>query len=111
MNTLKTFLLAGAASYVAAGQVVAADLPVEAKPVDYVNVRTLYGDGYYYIPGTDTCIKDLDICVDVLYNRIDAAFGGPVNLSVNGTQPAGLRFAKDEGMLSAVFRVQRNFLP
>jgi len=39
------------------GEVVAADLPVKAKPVEYVQVCTLYGDGYYYIPGTDTCIK------------------------------------------------------
>jgi hypothetical protein len=53
----------------------------------------------------------LDIGVDVLYNRIDTAFGGPVNVSANGTQPAGLRFAKDEGVLSAIVRVQRNFLP
>jgi hypothetical protein len=56
-------------------------------------------------------VKELDIGVDVLYNRIDTAFGGPVNVSANGTQPAGLRFAKDEGVLSAVVRVQRNFLP
>jgi hypothetical protein len=35
----------------------AADLPVKAKAVEYVKVCSLYGVGYYYIPGTDTCIK------------------------------------------------------
>jgi hypothetical protein len=35
----------------------AADLPVKAKAVEYVKICTLYGVGYYYIPGTDTCIK------------------------------------------------------
>jgi hypothetical protein len=35
----------------------AADLPVKAKPVEYVKVCSLYGAGFYYIPGTDTCIK------------------------------------------------------
>ena len=35
----------------------AADLPLKAKPVQYVKICTLYGDGYYYIPGTDTCIR------------------------------------------------------
>src|SRR3954469_21894511 len=34
----------------------AADLPVKAKPVEYVKICTLYGDGFYYIPGTDTCL-------------------------------------------------------
>ena len=38
-------------------QVQAADLPVKAKPVQYVKICTIYGDGYYYIPGSDTCIK------------------------------------------------------
>jgi hypothetical protein len=56
-DNLKTLLLVSAASYVTVGVVVAADLPVKAKPVEYVQVCTLYGDGYYYIPGTDTCIK------------------------------------------------------
>ncbi|MGY4627159.1 hypothetical protein ACVWY3_004915 [Bradyrhizobium sp. USDA 4486] len=35
----------------------AADLPVKAKAIEYVKVCSLYGAGFYYIPGTDTCIK------------------------------------------------------
>ena len=35
----------------------AADLPVKAKPVQYVKICSLYGVGFYYIPGTDMCIK------------------------------------------------------
>jgi len=35
----------------------AADLPVKAKAVEYVRVCSLYGAGFYYIPGSDTCIK------------------------------------------------------
>ena len=35
----------------------AADLPLKAKAVEYVKVCSLYGTGFYYIPGTDTCIK------------------------------------------------------
>ena len=31
--------------------------PVKAPPVRYVKVCSLYGQGFYYIPGTDTCIK------------------------------------------------------
>jgi hypothetical protein len=35
----------------------AADLPVKAKPVEYVKICSLYGVGFYYIPGTDVCLK------------------------------------------------------
>jgi hypothetical protein len=35
----------------------AADLPVKATPVQYVKICSLYGAGFFYIPGTDTCIK------------------------------------------------------
>jgi hypothetical protein len=36
----------------------AADLPVKAKAaVQYVKICTLYGAGFYYVPGTDTCLK------------------------------------------------------
>jgi hypothetical protein len=30
---------------------------VKAKPVEYVKICSLYGVGFYYIPGTDMCIK------------------------------------------------------
>ena len=30
----------------------AADVPVKAKPVEYVKICSLYGTGFYYIPGT-----------------------------------------------------------
>ena len=48
----------------------AADLPLKAKAVEYVRVCSLYGAGFYYIPGTDTCIKLSGyLRVDVLANR------------------------------------------
>ena len=35
----------------------AADLPLKAKPIQYVKVCSVYGVGFYYIPGTDICLK------------------------------------------------------
>jgi hypothetical protein len=32
-------------------------MPAKAKPVEYVKVCSLYGAGFFYIPGTDTCIR------------------------------------------------------
>jgi hypothetical protein len=57
MDILKGLLLGSAASLVAVAGAQAADLPVKAKPVEYVKVCSLYGAGFFYIPGTDTCIK------------------------------------------------------
>jgi len=57
MKTVKSVLLGSAAGLVAVAGAQAADLPVKAAPVQYVKICTLYGDGFYYIPGSDTCIK------------------------------------------------------
>src|SRR5262249_10909505 len=42
---------------VAVGGTQAADLPVKAKPVEYAKICDLYGSGFFYIPGTDTCLQ------------------------------------------------------
>src|SRR5271157_716910 len=57
MKMVKSLLLGTAAGFVAVAGAQAADMPVKAKPVQYVKICTLYGDGYYYIPGSDTCIR------------------------------------------------------
>ena len=53
---IKSLILGSAAVLVAGGAAQAADLPV-AEPVDYVRVCDAYGAGYFFIPGTDTCLK------------------------------------------------------
>src|SRR5262245_58830531 len=57
MKTGKSLLLGSAAGLVAIAGAQGADLPVKAKPVQYVKICSLYGVGFYYIPGTDMCIK------------------------------------------------------
>jgi hypothetical protein len=57
MHKVKSLFLYTAVGIVGAGGVQAADMPVKAQPVQYVKICSLYGDGYYYIPGTDTCLK------------------------------------------------------
>jgi hypothetical protein len=53
---LKALLLGSATAIAVAGGAQAADLSV-AEPVDYVKVCDAFGTGYWYIPGTDTCLK------------------------------------------------------
>jgi hypothetical protein len=57
MKMVKSLLLGTAAGLVAVAGAQAADLPVKAKPVEYVKICSVYGEGFFYIPGTDTCIK------------------------------------------------------
>jgi hypothetical protein len=57
MKMVRNLLLGSAAGLVAVVGAQAADLPLKAKPVQYVKICSLYGVGFYYIPGTDMCIK------------------------------------------------------
>jgi hypothetical protein len=57
MKLTKSLFLGSAAGLMAVSGAFAADLPVKAKAVEYVKICSLYGAGFYYIPGTDTCIK------------------------------------------------------
>ena len=72
MKIIKSVTLGSAAVLVAVGGAQAADLPVKAKAVEYVRICSLYGAGFFYIPGTDTCIKLGG------YVRADATFNGGI---------------------------------
>src|SRR6201986_612986 len=72
MKMVKSLILGSATALVAMSGAQAADLPVKAKAVEYVRICFLYGAGFYYIPGTDTCIKIGG------YLRVDTTFNGGV---------------------------------
>jgi hypothetical protein len=72
MKMVKSLILGSAAALVAMSGAQAADLPVKAKAVEYVRICSLYGAGFFYIPGTDTCIKLGG------YLRIDTTFNGSI---------------------------------
>ena len=52
-------LVLGAAGVLAATSAQAADLPVAPapEPIDYVRICDAYGSGFFFIPGTETCLK------------------------------------------------------
>ena len=58
MKVVKSLLLGSAAGLLTVAGAQAADLPVrKAAPVNYVRICDAYGAGFFYIPGTDTCLK------------------------------------------------------
>ena len=72
MKMVKSLILGSAAGLIAMSGAQAADLPVKAKAVEYVRICSLYGAGFFYIPGTDTCIKLGG------YLRVDTTFNGSI---------------------------------
>src|SRR6476619_3292675 len=93
MKMVKSLLLGTTAGLVAVAGAQAADMPVKAAPVQYVKICSLYGDGFYYIPGTDTCLKMGG------YLRVQAEYnmgggGVPIGDSAGGETSQG-RFTRD----------------
>jgi hypothetical protein len=58
MKLVKSLLLSGAAGLVAVSGASAADLAVtKPAPAEYVRVCSAEGAGFFYIPGSETCLK------------------------------------------------------
>ncbi len=58
MKLVKSLLLGSAAGLVAVASAQAADLPTrKAAPAEYVRICDAYGAGFFYIPGTETCMR------------------------------------------------------
>src|SRR3954470_2207516 len=56
---IKSLLLGSAAALIAVSGARAADAVVvaEPEPAEYVKICDVYGKGYFYIPGTETCLR------------------------------------------------------
>ncbi|KLK92528.1 hypothetical protein AA309_12450, partial [Microvirga vignae] len=58
MKLVKSLLLGSVAGLAAVAGAQAADLPAKkAAAVEYVRVCSTYGAGFFYIPGTETCLR------------------------------------------------------
>jgi len=57
-------------------------------------------------------VPDLDVGLDVVWWHLNTAFsGGTLNLASNaGAKPAGTYTVSNQDAVSAIFRIQRNFL-
>jgi len=107
MKLAKSLLLGSAAGLVAVAGAQAADLPTrKAAPVDYVRVCAVYGPGFFYIPGTDTCIKigghaRFEYVNGETYNRGN----GSSSFRADGTLAVDARTATDWGLLREYIRL------
>ncbi|WP_296747017.1 porin [Mesorhizobium sp.] len=88
---IKSLLLGSAAALIAVSGARAADAVTvaEPEPAEYVKICDVYGAGYFYIPGTETCLRIGG------YVRYDAGFGDVGSFTGNRTQD--VISGKDQG--------------
>jgi hypothetical protein len=106
-STFRSFLFGSAAAVVAitAGQ--AAELPVKAKPVQYVKVCSLYGAGFYYMPGTDMCLKIGGwVRAEVSWGINSNAFTGTFNIPDYNNRYTNNLWTRERGYITADAREQ-----
>ncbi|MEN3791341.1 porin [Fulvimarina sp. MAC3] len=99
---IKSLLLGSAAALVAVTGARAADVIVPmAEPTEYVRVCDVYGTGFHYIPGTETCLSING------YVRFKYAVAGPVEDSFGNNF---VRNAEgDDYQAGSAVRVRLNF--
>jgi hypothetical protein len=57
-------------------------------------------------------VKNLDLSVDVMYNKVESGYDGAVlALTPGGAKPATAYTVADQDWWQGIFRVQRNFYP
>lgn len=125
---LKSLLLGSAAALIAVTGARAADAVVaDPEPVEYVRVCDMYGAGFFYIPGTETCLRISGLVrVDYQYDKADVAAvttftpatattntatttparSSTASLSVRARVNFDSRSETDWGMLRAYARIQ-----
>ncbi|MGF6313615.1 hypothetical protein ABIB82_007778 [Bradyrhizobium sp. i1.8.4] len=123
MRTGKRLLVTSVAGMAAVGAAQAADIPVKARAIEYVKVCSLYGPGFYYIPGTDTCIKLggyvrswLEVGTNSMGLNTDFGAGGAANRYSNaytwrsrGDIKIDTRTATDYGLVRTYFELWNNW--
>jgi hypothetical protein len=102
MTMIKSLILGSAAGLIAMGGAQAADLPVKVKAVEYVKVCSLYGAGFYYIPGTDTCLKIGG------FIRVDTSFNSSGVYSTPFFQGAGATNLRNKDYFTGRVRANLN---
>src|SRR3954453_752564 len=113
MKLVKSLLLGSAAGLAAVAGANAADLPARkaVAAVEYVRVCSAYGAGFFYIPGTESCMRvggrvRADYVYAEPFNRANDAIGFPVR----GRIQTDVRTQTAYGLLRTFvrFEIQQN---
>ncbi len=108
MKLVKSLLLGTAAGLCAAAGVQAADLPSKkAAAVEYVRVCSTLGEGFFYIPGTETCLKiGGRVRADYLYAEPLTRANDAIGFRARGRIQLDARTTTAYGLLRSVVRME-----
>jgi hypothetical protein len=118
MKSVNRLLLGSAAGIFVIAKAQAADVPVKAQPTEYVKVCSLYGAGFWYIPGTDTCIKLGGAVYLMVGENWNGQTSNPIGTPSGGAGDGGGQFSRDgtnylgmhqRGALSMDVRTQTDY--
>ena len=100
---IKSLLLGSAAAFAVVTGAQAADVVVaQPEPVEYVKVCDAYGAGFFYIPGTETCLHIsgyMFLQIDASKAQATHSLGIPVRASTStpARRPSSARWASTSG--------------
>ncbi|WP_052002915.1 porin [Microvirga sp. BSC39] len=108
MKLVKSLFLGSVAGLAAVAGAQAADLPVKkAAAVEYVRVCSTYGAGFFYIPGTETCLRVAGR-VRAEYQYLEPQFrtDASIGFRARGRVQLDARTATAYGLLRAFVRME-----
>jgi hypothetical protein len=108
MKLVKSLFLGSVAGLAAVAGAQAADLPVKkAAAVEYVRVCSTYGAGFFYIPGTETCLRVAGR-VRAEYQYLEPQFrtDASIGFRARGRVQLDARTATAYGLLRAFIRME-----
>ncbi|KLK91032.1 porin, partial [Microvirga vignae] len=108
MKLVKSLLLGSVAGLAAVAGAQAADLPVaKAAPVEYVRVCSTYGAGFFYIPGTETCLRvGGRVRAELLYVEPETRDDDAIGFRARGRIQLDARTATAYGLLRTFVRFE-----
>jgi hypothetical protein len=97
---------------VTVGAAQAADLPMtKAEAVEYVKVCTEFGAGFFYIPGSDTCLKiGGEVRADYVFQEMNLRTDDGVVFKGRGQVSFDARTATEYGLLRSMIVLNVNLL-
>jgi len=108
---LKSIMLGAAAAAAAVTGAQAADLPVAPEPVDYVRVCDAFGTGFYYIPGTETCLRVFGrVRVDFNFNDYGDAPSNWSQRNLNDTNTRARGYYRMDARTNTEYGLVRAYL-
>jgi Porin subfamily len=108
MKLAKSLFLGSVAGLAAVAGAQAADLPVKkAAAVEYVRVCSTYGAGFFYIPGTETCLRVSGrVRAEYQYLEPLSRASNAIGFRARGRVALDARTATAYGLLRAYIRME-----